>query len=102
MIKAPEDIIIVKLEKKTEPEKSAGGLFLVQLDSEESKNIGVVVEVGPGRVLRSGVRLEPEVKVGDKIMYNPGGTMKFKHEGEDYLSMFSSAVLAILEGEEDA
>jgi hypothetical protein len=33
-------------------------------------------------------------------MYNPGGTMKFKHEGEDYLSMFSSSVLAILEDED--
>jgi co-chaperonin GroES (HSP10) len=41
-----------------------------------------------------------EVKVGDKIMFNPGGTMKFKHEEEDYLSLFSVSVLAIL-GDED-
>ncbi len=100
MIKAPEDIIIIKIEKKTEPEKSASGLFLVQLDSEESKNIGIVVAVGEGRQLRSGVRAPMDVKVGDKIMFNPGGTMKFKHEDEDYLSMFSASVLAILEDED--
>jgi hypothetical protein len=33
-------------------------------------------------------------------MFNPGGTMKFKHEEEDYLSLFSVSVLAIL-GDED-
>lgn len=43
-----------------------------------------------------------DVKVGDKIMFNAGGTMKFKHEEEDYLSLYSVSVLAILEGEEDS
>jgi co-chaperonin GroES (HSP10) len=42
-----------------------------------------------------------EVKVGDRIMFNPSGTMKFKHEEEDYLSLYSVSVLAILGDEED-
>jgi len=101
VIKAPEDHIIIKVEKKTEPEKSASGLFLVQSEAEESKNIGIAVAVGEGRQLKSGVRAPMDVKVGDKIMFNPSGAIKFKHDGEDYLSMFSSAVLAILEGEDE-
>jgi co-chaperonin GroES (HSP10) len=42
-----------------------------------------------------------DIKVGDKSMYNPSGVMKFKHEGEDYLSLFSVSVLAIIEDEDE-
>jgi chaperonin GroES len=102
MIKAPEDIIIIKLDKKnTEPEKSASGLLIIKSETDEPKNIGIVYAVGEGRQLKSGVRIPMEVKVGDKIMFNPSGTMKFKHEGDDYLSLFSVSVLAIIEDEED-
>ena len=103
MLKAPEDIIIIKKEKKdNEPEKTSSGLLIMaNSEDESSKNIGTVVLVGEGRMLRSGVRAPVDVKVGDKVMYNPGGVMKFKHEGEDYLSMFSASILAILESEDE-
>jgi chaperonin GroES len=102
VIKAPEDIIIIKLDKKsTEPEKKASGLLIIQSDTDQPKNIGTVYAVGEGRQLKSGVRIPMEVKVGDRIMFNPGGTMKFKHEEEDYLSLFSVSVLAILGDEDD-
>lgn len=101
MIKAPEDVIIIKLEKKsTEPEKNASGLLIIQSETDKPKNIGVAFAVGEGRQLRSGVRIPMDVKVGDKIMFNPNNTVKFKHDGDDYLSVFSASVLAIL-GEED-
>jgi len=101
MIKAPEDIIIIKMEKKSsEPEKSASGLFIVQSEAEQPKNIGIAFAVGEGRQLKSGVRAPMDVKVGDKIMFNPNNVIKFKHEGEDYISLFSASVLAILEDED--
>jgi chaperonin GroES len=101
MIKAPEDIIIIKIEKKsTEPEQSSSGLFIVQNEFEQPKNIGVAFAVGEGRQLKSGVRVPMDVKVGDRIMFNPNNTVKFKHDGEDYMSVFSGNVLAILGDEE--
>jgi chaperonin GroES len=101
MIKAPEDIIIIKLDKKnTEPEKSASGLLIIQSEADKPKNIGVAFAVGEGRQLKSGVRVAMDVKVGDKIMFNPNNVMKFKHDGDDYLSLYSASVLAIL-GDED-
>jgi chaperonin GroES len=102
MIKAPEDIIIIKLNKKdTGPEQTKSGLLVLRSETDEPKNIGTVYAVGEGRQLKSGVRIPMEVKVGDKIMFNPGGTMKFKHEDEDYLSLFSVSVLAILGDENE-
>jgi chaperonin GroES len=100
MIKAPEDVVIIKIEKKTEPEKTASGLLIVQSELDQPKNIGIVYAVGEGRQLKSGVRIPMEVKVGDKIMFNPNGTIKFKHEGDEYMSLFSVSILAILGDEE--
>ena len=101
MIKAPEDIIIIKVEKKSsEPEQKASGLLIIQSETDAPKNIGVAFAVGEGRQLKSGVRVPMDVQVGDRIMFNPNNVMKFKHDGDDYLSLYSSAVLAIL-GDED-
>jgi chaperonin GroES len=100
VIKAPEDIIIIKVEKKTEPEKTSSGLLIVQSEIDQPKNIGVAFAVGEGRMLKSGVRVPMDVKVGDRIMFNPNNVIKFKHDGEDYISLFSATVLAIL-GDED-
>jgi chaperonin GroES len=103
MIKAPEDIIIIKMEKKSsEPEQNASGLLIIKNELDEPKNIGVAFAVGEGRQLKSGVRVPMDVKVGDKIMFNPNNVVKFKHEGEDYISLFSASVLAILEDEDIA
>ena len=102
MIKAPEDIIIIKLDKKsTGPEQTKSGFLILRSETEEPKNVGIVFAVGEGRQLKSGVRIPMEVKVGDKIMFNNSGTMKFKHDGDDYLSLYSASVLAILGDEEE-
>ncbi|NBR61472.1 MAG: co-chaperone GroES [Actinobacteria bacterium] len=102
MIKAPEDIVIIKLDKKeSEPEQTKSGLLIIKNETDQPKNIGTVYAVGEGRQLKSGVRVPMEVKVGDKIMFNPGGTMKFKHDGDDYLSLYTVSILAILEGEDE-
>ena len=101
MIKAPEDIIIIKLDKKdTGPEKSASGLLIIKNERDEPKNVGVAFAVGEGRQLKNGVRVPMDVKVGDKIMFNPNNVMKFKYDGDDYLSLYSATVLAIL-GDKD-
>jgi chaperonin GroES len=102
MIKAPEDIIIIKLDKKsTEPEQTKSGFLILRSETEEPKNVGIVYAVGEGRQLKNGVRIPMDVKVGDKIMFNNSGTMKFKHDGDDYLSLYSVSVLAIIEGEDE-
>ena len=85
VIKAPEDIIIIKVEKKTEPEKTSSGLLIVQSEMDQPKNIGVAFAVGEGRMLKRGVRVPLDVKVGDRIMFNPNNVIKFKHVGDDYI-----------------
>ena len=94
MFKALEDRIIIKTDSKTE-EKSASGLIIQA--SKDVEKVGTVVAVGPGRFLPSGVQIEPDVSVGDKVVFNPMATQTLEHEGVDYLVIFSRDVLAVIE-----
>jgi chaperonin GroES len=94
MLKALEDRIIIKTNKETEKVSSSGLIIQAQ---QEIEKVATVVAVGPGRFLSNGTQLEPEVAVGDKVIFNPMATMKLEYDGEEYLSIFSRDVLAIIE-----
>jgi chaperonin GroES len=88
-----EDRIILKAEKD-EDQVSTSGLILT--GTKENTNVAEVIAVGPGRVLPSGIRLEPDVAVGDRVAYTPMAVQKFEHNGEEYMTIFSRDVLAIV------
>ena len=94
-MKALEDRIIIKKEKKTE-EKTNSGFILTKTNS-DADDQGIVVEVGPGRILPNGIQLEPDVKIGDKVLFNPLAVQYFELDGEEYLTIFSKDILAIIE-----
>lgn len=94
MLKALEDRIILKVDKQEETKSSSGLIIQAQQEIEKT---GIVVSVGPGRILPNGVQLEPDVAVGDRIAFNPMATMKLEFEGQEFLSIFSRDVLAIIE-----
>jgi chaperonin GroES len=96
MLKALEDRIIIQVEKDEE-QKTASGLIM-QI-AREIKDTGTVVAVGPGRTLPSGVQLEPDVAVGDKVVFNPMAVQNIEHDGQDYLIVFSRDILAVIDGE---
>ncbi len=94
MLKALEDRIIIKVDKKDETVSASGLIIQAQ---QEIEKVGTVVAVGPGRILPNGVQLEPDVAVGNKIVFNPMATMKLEYDGQEYLSIFSRDILAIIE-----
>ena len=66
-----DKVVIQPLE---EEEKSAGGIILPDTAKTKPQE-GVVVAVGPGKVLDDGSRSEMAVKKGDKVIYAKyGGT----------------------------
>lgn len=95
MLKPLEDRVII-LQEKEEEKKSASGLVLSAIQ-EAANNIGVIVAVGLGRVLPSGERAEMDVKVGDKVAFNPYATQKVEHEGKDYDIIFTKDLIAVIE-----
>ncbi len=69
--------------------------------AKEKPQEGVVVAVGSGKLLEHGGRIPLEIKDGDRVLYAKYGGTEFKLDGEEYLVLRESDVLAILVKEEE-
>ncbi len=95
-IRPVADRVVVKPSAKEEVSK--GGIIIPDTAKEKPQE-GVIIAVGPGKLLDSGDRSAMELKVGDKVLYAKYGGTEFKFEGEDLLVLRESDVLAVLAGE---
>ena len=86
-VKPLADRILVKIEKSEA--KSAGGIIIPDTAQEKTQT-GVVSEVGDDKEVI-------KVKAGQKIMYDKYAGTQVKIEGEDYLILKMSDILAIIE-----
>ena len=85
----------VLLKKLEAEEKSAGGIILSSQAKEEPQ-IAEVIAVGTGR-LADGKTVEMQLKVGDKVFFGKYVGTEIKVDGEKYILMSESEVLAIAE-----
>lgn len=93
MLKPLGDRVVVKVMEQEE--KTKGGIVLPDTAKEKPQK-GEVVAVGPGKLLDSGERAPMEVKVGDRIIYAQYGGTEVEVEGDEYLILRESDILAIL------
>ena len=85
------DRILVKpIERE---EVSAGGILLPDTAQERPQE-GEVMAVGPGRINDDGKRVVMEAKVGDRVIYSKYSGSELKEEGQDYLLLKESDILA--------
>ena len=56
-----------------------------------------MIAVGPGRITDDGKKIPMEVKVGDKGLYGKYAGTEISIDGEEYLIMRESDILAIIE-----
>ncbi len=87
------DRVIVQPKAKEETTKS--GIVLPDTASEKPQE-GTVLSVGPGRVLDNGKRVEMEVKQGDTVLFAKYAGTEVKLDGEEYLVIRESDLLAIV------
>ena len=92
MIKPLADRVVVKALPSEETTK--GGIVLPDTAKEKPQE-GEVVAVGPGKLADDGTRIAPEVAVGDKVIYSKYGGTEIKVEGEEYLILRESDILAL-------
>ena len=57
---------------------------------------GKIVAVGPGKLSEEGVRIEPDVEVGQTVLYGKYSGTEVTVEGEEYLILRESDILAVL------
>ncbi|NLY92131.1 MAG: co-chaperone GroES [Firmicutes bacterium] len=87
-----ERIVIKVLESE---EKTKSGIVLPDT-AKEKPQMGEVLAVGSGKVLENGQKLPMEVKVGDKVLFAKYAGTEVKLDGEEYMVLKESDVLAIL------
>ncbi len=92
MLKPLGDRVVLKVIE--EEEKTPGGIVLPDT-AKEKPTVGEVIAVGPGRVLDNGQKVAPEVKKGDKVIFSRYGGTEVKIDGDEYLIMRESDILAI-------
>ena len=72
---------------------TAGGIVLPDTAQEKPER-GRVLEVGPGSLNEKGERVPLDVEAGDEIIFSKYGGTDVTLEGEDYLILRESDVLA--------
>jgi len=92
-IKPLADRVLVK---PLEEEEVKGGGIIIPDTAKEKPQQGQVIAVGAGKVNDSGEKMKMEVKKGDKILYGKYSGTEVTVEGDDYLIMRESDILAII------
>ena len=94
MLKPLADHIIV--EAVVKEEKTSSGIYLPDTAAKEKPQTGKVIAVGKGKVLENGNRVEPEVKVGEVVVFAKYSGIEVKIEEKDYLILSERDILAVL------
>ncbi len=92
-VKPLGDRVFVKISEAEE--KTAGGIILPD-NAKEKPQVGEIVAVGPGKRNDDGSRTDPDVKVGDKVLYSKYAGTDIKLGTEDYVLLSEKDILAVV------
>jgi chaperonin GroES len=92
-VKPLGDRVFVKVSEAEE--KTAGGILLPD-NAREKPQVGEIAAVGPGKRNDDGSRQEPDLKVGDKVLYSKYAGTDIKLGGEEYVLLSEKDILAIV------
>ena len=93
-IKPLFDKVVIKQQVEEETITHSG--ILLKSTSQEKPCIADVIAVGDGGVI-DGKEITMCVKPGDKVIYSKYSGTEFKYEGQEYIIIRQSDILAIIE-----
>ncbi len=86
----------VLLEIEEEEQTTPSGIVLPD-SAKEKPQFAKVIAVGEGKLLDNGERLEVEVSVGDKVVFEQYAGTELKLDGTEYLVVKDTDIIAIAE-----
>ncbi len=89
------DRLILKAASKEE--KTASGLILPGSNEKDRPEQGEVIAIGPGRLNEDGTRVAMSVKIGDKVVFKKYAPDEVKLDGQEYLVVAESDIMAVIE-----
>ena len=93
MIRPLQDRVLIK---RVEPEEEVHGSIVIPDTAKEKPQEGEVVAVGPGKVNDAGNKVAMEVKKGDKVLYGKYSGTDVTVDGNEFLIMRESDILAVI------
>jgi len=93
-LKPLSDYVVVKAITE---EIIKGGIVLPDTVDKERPEKGEVLAVGEGKLLDNGQRAAVAVKIGDKVMFKKYSPDEIKVDGEEYLVIKESDIIAIIQ-----
>jgi chaperonin GroES len=87
-----ERVVIKVLEGE---EKTKSGI-LIPDTAKEKPQMGEVMAIGTGKMMENGQRVALEVKVGDKVLFAKYAGTEVKLDGEEYMVLKETDILAIV------
>lgn len=85
----------IVLEEEDVEDQTQSGIHLPQLRKTTQRE-GVVVAVGPGRILPDFTRSSMSVRVGDNVIYDALSGTVIKHQGKKWVIISDKSLLAVL------
>jgi chaperonin GroES len=85
----------VVLKALDDSEQMRGGLYIPDT-AKEKPSEGEVVAVGPGKISDEGKRLDMDVRKGDRVLYGKYSGTDVTLDGEEFLILRESDVLAVI------
>jgi chaperonin GroES len=92
-VKPLEDRVILK--PMEAEQKTAGGIIIPD-NAKEKPQKGEVIAAGPGKTSEKGTKIEMTLKKGDKVLYGKYSGTEITIDGQDYLIVRESDVLAVI------
>jgi chaperonin GroES len=92
-VKPLADRVVIK--PLEDAEQMRGGLYIPDTAKEKPQQ-GEVVAIGPGKLTDEGKRVDPELKVGDKVLYGKYSGTEVTLDDAQYLILRESDVLAVI------
>jgi chaperonin GroES len=84
------------LVRRIEEKETVKGGIIIPDTAKEKPQEGEVIAVGNGKILENGTKVAMDVKVGDKVLFGKYSGTDIKIEGQEYLILHESDVLAIV------
>ena len=92
-IKPLGERVVIKVLEGEERTKSG---ILIPDTAKEKPQMGEVKAIGTGKLLDNGQRVALDVKVGDKVLFAKYAGTEVKLDGEEYMVLKESDILAIV------
>ena len=83
--------------KQVEAEEVTKSGTVLPGTAKEKPQTAEVIAVGPGTVDKDGMKIEMQVKAGDKVIYSKYAGTEVKLDGTEYIIVKQGDILAIVE-----